>query len=153
MSEINTEQFNYDPDEALKLKNQLCFPLYAAARRITSAYTPVLKPLGLTYTQYIVLLVLWEEDGQSVSDICEKLLLDSGTITPVLKKLEQKGLIVRRRDSGDERILNITVTDKGMALRDKAVNVPERMACSVKLTPEEAVSLCTILHKLLSDAE
>ncbi len=142
-----------DRFDCLRLENQLCFPLYAASREIIRRYKPLLDEIELTYTQYIAMLVIWEHRTISVKDMGARLYLDSGTLTPVLKKLEQKGLIVRRRDSGDERILNITVTDKGMALRDKAVNVPEKMACSVKLTPEEAVSFCTILHKLLSDAE
>lgn len=142
-----------DRFDCLRLENQLCFPLYAASREIIRRYKPLLDEIELTYTQYIAMLVIWEHRTISVKDMGARLYLDSGTLTPVLKKLELKGLIVRRRDSGDERILIITVTDKGMALRDKAVNVPERMACSVKLTPEEAVSLCTILHKLLSDAE
>ena len=132
-----------DRFDCLRLENQLCFPLYAASREIIRRYKPLLDEIELTYTQYIAMLVIWEHRTISVKDMGARLYLDSGTLTPVLKKLEQKGLIVRRRDSGDERILNITVTDK----------VPERMACSVKLTPEEAVSLCTILHKLLSDAE
>ena len=93
----------YDPNEALKLKNQLCFPLYAAARRVTGVYTPYLKPLGLTYTQYIVFMVLWEQDGLQVSEIGERLLLDSGTLTPLLKKMEAQGYLTRTRSKLDER--------------------------------------------------
>jgi len=149
MENYNYTKPEYDPDEALKLKNQLCFPLYAAARRITSAYTPVLKPLGLTYTQYIVLLVLWEEDGQSVSDICEKLLLDSGTITPVLKKLESQGIVERQRCAEDERCVRISLTEAGRELKKQAAQVPLQVASCVRLAPEEAQQLYTLLYKIL----
>ncbi|HAJ66108.1 MAG TPA: MarR family transcriptional regulator, partial [Clostridiales bacterium] len=100
----------YDPAEALKLDNQLCFPLYAAARKVTGLYAPYLKELGLTYTQYIVLLVLWERDGLSLGEIGERLSLDSGTLTPLCKKLETAGLITRRRSEQDERSVRITLT-------------------------------------------
>ena len=101
----------YDYHEAMKLANQLCFPLYAAARNVTGLYTPWLKPLGLTYTQYIVFLVLWEEDGISVTEIGEKLMLDNGTLSPLLKKMEKAGYINRRRSSDDERVVVITLTE------------------------------------------
>ena len=140
----------FDPDEALKLKNQLCFPLYAAARKITSAYTPALKPLGLTYTQYIVMLVLWEEDCQSVSSICEKLKLDSGTITPLLKKLEAEGLVERCRCKDDERCVRILLTEAGRGLKEKAAAVPLKVGSCMSLAPEEAQQLYTILYKLLA---
>nr|MCR5610478.1 MarR family transcriptional regulator [Clostridiales bacterium] len=99
---------DYDYREAMKLANQLCFPLYAAARHVTGLYTPVLKPLGLTYTQYIVFLVLWEKDGQPVGEIGEKLLLDNGTLSPLLKKMEQAGYVRRERSREDERVVVIT---------------------------------------------
>lgn len=136
----------YDP---LRLSNQLCFPLYAAAREIVSRYKPVLGALGLTYTQYIVLLVLWEHGTVSVKEMGQLLHLDSGTLTPVLKKLEQKGLLDRRRDAADERVLNVSVTESGLALRERALSVPEQMACAVSLTPEERDCLSGILQKLL----
>ena len=136
--------------ESLRLCNQLCFPLYAASREIVSRYKPVLDELGLTYTQYIVLLVLWEQGTVSVKELGHQLYLDSGTLTPVLKKLEQKGLLDRRRDTADERILNVTVTEAGLSLRERALSVPERLSCEVPLNEEERACLCGLLHKLLS---
>lgn len=136
--------------ESLLLRNQMCFPLYAAAREIVSRYKPVLDELDLTYTQYIAMLVLWEYGTLSVKELGQQLYLDSGTLTPVLKKLEQKGLLDRRRDTADERILNVTVTDAGLALRERALSVPEQMSCEVSLDAEERVCLCKLLHKLLS---
>ena len=134
----------------LRLANQLCFPLYAAARRVTSAYTPFLKPLGLTYTQYIVFMVLWEKREVTVRDLCSELLLDSGTLTPVLKKLEEEGYITRARCADDERVVTVRVTESGMALREKAVDVPRQMASCVALEPGEAAQLHRILYKILS---
>ncbi len=139
----------YDPNEALKLKNQLCFPLYAAARKIVNAYQPHLKPLGLTYTQYIVFLVLWEEDGLTVSEIGDRLLLDSGTITPLLKKLEEMGYLERRRSSLDERSVEIFLTDPGRALKEKAAKIPLSMVNCTVLTREEAGTLYSLLHKII----
>ena len=110
---------NDDYREAMKLENQLCFPLYAAARNVTGLYTPWLKPLGLTYTQYIVLLVLWEKDGISVTEIGEKLMLDNGTLSPLLKKLENAGYITRQRSREDERVVVIRLTESGRALHDR----------------------------------
>ena len=136
--------------ESLRLCNQLCFPLYAASREIVSRYKPVLDELGLTYTQYIVLLVLWEHGTVSVKELGQKLYLDSGTLTPVLKKLEQKGLLDRRRDTADERVLNVTVTEAGLALRERALSVPERLSCVVPMNAEERACLCGLLQKLLS---
>lgn len=106
----------YDYHEAMKLSSQLCFPLYAAARNVTGLYTPMLKELGLTYTQYIVMLVLWEKDGISVTEIGERLMLDNGTLSPLLKKLEQAGYIERRRSRKDDRVVEITLTEAGKAL-------------------------------------
>lgn len=139
----------YDPDEALKLKNQLCFPLYAAARRVTSVYTPILKPLGLTYTQYIVFLVLWEEDHLPVSEIGERLLLDSGTLTPLLKKMEAQGYLTRTRSKEDERSVLVDLTDKGRALKAEALQIPLQAASCVRLSLEEGKTLYTLLQKLL----
>ncbi|MDO4864076.1 MAG: MarR family transcriptional regulator, partial [Ruminococcus sp.] len=115
------------------------------------AYTPYLKELDLTYTQYISMLVLWEHGTISVKDMGRLLHLDSGTLTPVLKKLEQKGFIERRRDSSDERVLNVSVTEMGLGLRDKALCVPEKIACTLDLTEEEVVFLYGVLHKLLGE--
>jgi len=135
----------------LKLKNQLCFPLYAAARQITSAYTPYLKPLGLTYTQYLVMMVLWEEDGLSVGDICGRLRLDSGTITPLIKKLAAEGLAEKRHCEDDERVVKVFLTDKGKVLEERAKDVPLEMAGCVKLDPADAGELYRLLYKLLGE--
>ena len=141
----------YDYHEAMKLANQLCFPLYAAARNVTGFYTPWLKPLGLTYTQYIVLLVLWEKDGISVSEIGEKLMLDNGTLSPLLKKLEQAGYLTRQRSSEDERVVVITLTEAGKALQEKAKDVPLKAAGCIDLPPEKARTLYALLYELLDN--
>ncbi|MCR4887707.1 MAG: MarR family transcriptional regulator [Ruminococcus sp.] len=135
--------------ESLKLENQLCFPLYAASREIVNRYKTALDNIGLTYTQYITMLVMWEHKCISVRDMGKLLYLDSGTLTPVLKKLEQKGLVLRKRDSSDERLLNVTLTDEGLALREKAVDVPQQVKCTLNLSQEEAIFLYGILQKLL----
>ena len=136
-------------DEAMKLNNQLCFPLYAAARSVTNLYTPWLKPLGLTYTQYIVLLVLWEHDGISVSEIGEKLMLDNGTLSPLLKKMEQAGWVERHRSTEDDRVVIITLTEAGRALRERAKEVPGKVASCIDLPPEKAQTLYVLLYELL----
>ena len=141
----------YDYHEAMKLANQLCFPLYAAARNVTGLYTPLLKPLGLTYTQYIVLLVLWERDGVSVTEIGEKLMLDNGTLSPLLKKLEQAGYVVRQRSLEDERVVVITLTEAGKALQEKAKDVPRKAAGCIDLPPEKARTLYSLLYELLDN--
>ncbi len=138
--------------DSLKLSHQLCFPLYAASREAIKRYRPCLDELGLTYTQYIVMLVFWEERRQNVKALGEKLYLDSGTLTPVLKTLEQKGYLRRYRSTEDERVLNVEITDAGLALREKALGIPERMARNVSLNREESLQLYALLHKLLDDA-
>ena len=138
-----------NPYEALRLENQLCFPLYAAAREIIKRYRPCLEPLGLTYTQYITLMVLWEERRISVRDLGQKLHLDSGTLTPLLKGLEAKGFLRRFRCTEDERILIVELTDEGAALREKAVAVPQQIAGCVRLEPSEAAELYRLLYKLM----
>lgn len=135
--------------ECLRLDNQLCFPLYAAARKITGMYTPLLKPLGLTYTQYIVFLVLWEQDGIPVGDLCRRLCLDNGTVTPLLKKMENQGLLKRERSSEDERKVVVNLTEQGRALREQARSIPEEMGRCVDLEPEEAAELYRLLYKLI----
>ena len=142
---------DYDCQEAMKLANQLCFPLYAAARHVTGLYTPVLRPLGLTYTQYIVFLVLWEKDGQPVGEIGEKLLLDNGTLSPLLKKMEQAGYVRRERSREDERVVVITLTEAGRALREKAMDVPAKVAGCLDLPPEKAQTLYGLLYELLEN--
>ena len=141
----------YDHHEAMKLANQLCFPLYAAARNVTGLYTPWLKPLGLTYTQYIVLLVLWEKDGISVSEIGEKLMLDNGTLSPLLKKMEQAGYVARRRCRKDDRVVEITLTDEGRELQEKAKDIPRQVAGCIDLSPEKAQTLYSLLYELLDN--
>ncbi len=138
-----------NPYEALRLENQLCFPLYAAAREIIKRYRPCLEPLGLTYTQYITMMVLWETRRISVRDLGQKLHLDSGTLTPLLKGLEAKGFLQRFRCAEDERILIVELTDEGAALREKAVAVPQQMAGCVRLEPSEAAELYRLLYKLM----
>ncbi len=141
----------YDYHEAMKLDNQLCFPLYAAARNVTGMYTPWLKPLGLTYTQYIVFLVLWEKDGVSVTEIGEKLMLDNGTLSPLLKKMEQAGYVERRRSRGDDRVVEITLTEAGRALQENAKDIPGNVAGCIELPPEKARTLYDLLHELLEN--
>ena len=141
----------YDYHEAMKLTNQLCFPLYAAARNVTGLYTPWLKPLGLTYTQYIVLLVLWEKDGISVSEIGGKLILDNGTLSPLLKKLEQAGYLTRQRSGEDERVVVITLTEAGKALQERAKDIPLKAAGCIDLPPEKARTLYALLYELLDN--
>lgn len=139
---------NYD---GLKLENQLCFPLYACAREIVKRYKPFLDEIDLTYTQYIAMMVLWEHRQVTSKLLGEKLRLDSGTLTPVLKKLEEKGLVDRARDPQDERNLVVTLTPRGEALRTAAARVPEQMAACVSLEPDEAATLYRLLYKLLGN--
>ena len=141
----------YDHHEAMKLANQLCFPLYAASRRVVSLYTPWLKPLGLTYTQYIVFLVLWEKDGITVGELCDRLMLDNGTLSPLLKKMQQAGYIEKRRSKEDDRVVLITLTDEGRALQDKASDVPGKVAGCIDLPPEKAQRLYALLYELLEN--
>lgn len=138
-----------DAYDALKLENQLCFPLYAASRAVIRQYHPYLSALDLTYTQYIALMVLWQEDGSSVKALSEKLFLDSGTLTPLLKSMEQKGLVTRRRSEKDERSVTVRLTETGWALRDKALEVPGKVAGCVRLDTAEALQLYALLYKLL----
>lgn len=138
-------------DAALLLDNQLCFPLYAASRRIIKLYRPVLDALGLTYTQYITLLALWERDGETVKALGERLFLDSGTLTPLLKKLEVQGLVRRDRSLEDERNVLIWLTAAGRALKTQAAEVPAQIASCVNLSMPDAMELHRILHLLLAD--
>ena len=135
--------------KALCLDSQLCFPLYAAARRVVNLYGPALKELDLTYTQYIVFLVLWETDGIAVGDLCRRLYLDNGTVTPLLKKLEEKGLIRRVRSREDERSVAVFLTEQGRALMERAKDIPSTVGSCISLSPEDAVTLYTLLYKLL----
>ena len=137
----------------LRLENQLCFPLYAASREIIKRYRPFLEELDLTYTQYITMMVLWEEGCISVKALGQKLYLDSGTLTPLLKHLEQKGYLTRRRSGQDERVLLVEITDAGRALRERAVEVPQKMGACVRLTRAEAAALYSLLYKLLREED
>ena len=141
----------YDYREAMKLANQMCFPLYAASRRVIGLYTPLLKPLGLTYTQYIVLLVLWERDGLTVGELCGKLMLDNGTLSPLLKKMQQAGYVERKRNGGDDRVVVVTLTDEGRALQEKAKDIPARVMSCIELPVEKAQTLYGLLYELLGN--
>ena len=142
-------EYNYK--EAMKLANQLCFPLYAAARNVTGLYTPYLKPLRLTYTQYIVFLVLWEKDGVTVSEIGEKLMLDNGTLSPLLKKMEQEGYVKRSRSRDDDRVVEVTLTEKGKEMQEKAKDIPVNVAGCIDLPAEKAQQLYLLLYELLEN--
>ncbi|MCR5252753.1 MAG: MarR family transcriptional regulator [Treponema sp.] len=146
MSDTQNESSKYD---CLLLKNQLCFPLYAASREILRKYTPVLKELDLTYTQYIVMMVLWEEKELKVTELGSRLFLDTGTLSPLLKSMEKKNLLCRTRSKNDERIVMVAITPEGAALKDKALAVPQKMASCVKLSKEETDFLYKILYKII----
>ena len=154
MSDENRKQTETEYPQ-LQLSSQLCFPLYACARKVISAYTPLLKPFGLTYTQYIVLLALGEEeDGkEKVGDVCHKLYLDCGTMTPMLKKMEESGWITRRRCKADERCVYVELTEKGWALREKVKDIPAKLGKCICLQQEEAFELYRLLYKLLDSME
>ncbi len=136
--------------DMLRLENQLCFPLYACSREIVKKYKPYLDELDLTYTQYITMMVMWEKKKINVKELGECLYLDSGTLTPLLKKLEQKGWVTRERARDDERVLIVTLTDKGQLLREKAVDIPHHMSSCVPLQPEESMLLYKLLYKILN---
>ena len=140
-------------NDSLKLENQMCFPLYAASNLIIRKYKPVLDKIDLTYTQYITMLALWENKSINVKELGKKLFLDSGTLTPLLKKLEQKGYIKRERSKEDERNLIINITESGKKLRDQALIVPKEVSKCVNLSPKEAISLYSILYKILDNEE
>ena len=140
-----------DKYNALKLENQLCFPLYACSKEVVRRYKPFLDELDLTYTQYITMMVMWEKGSINVKELGDRIFLDSGTLTPLLKKLESKGYITRERSKDDERNLIVSVTDEGLALRDRAIDVPYKMLQCVRLSREEAAELYRLLYKLLAE--
>ncbi|MBQ4244907.1 MAG: MarR family transcriptional regulator [Clostridia bacterium] len=140
-----------DKYDRLKLDNQLCFPLYACSKEVVRRYKPFLDKINLTYTQYITMMVLWEKNEIGVKALGERLYLDSGTLSPLLKTLEKKGLLERKRDEEDERNLRVRITEKGTALRDDAVDIPLKMGACLNIDAEEAQTLYRILHKLMSD--
>ena len=148
MSELNREPGQYPQ---LLLDNQLCFPLYAAARKVVNEYNPLLKPYGLTYTQYIVFLALWEkEDGKAkVGCLGKRLYLDCGTLTPLLKKMEESGWLTRCRCKADERVVYVSLTEEGWAMREKLKGIPEKVGKCMAMKQEDAAELYTLLHRLL----
>ena len=136
----------------LRLENQLCFPLYAAARKVVNAYGPLLKPLGLTYTQYIAFLALWGKGEETVGELCKTLYLDCGTMTPMLKKMEENGWIERTRSRQDERVVRIRLTQAGWDMREKVRDIPMQVGSCISLKPEDAKSLYGLLYTLLDEA-
>lgn len=139
--------------DSLKLGNQLCFPLYACSKEIVRRYTQFLEPIGLTYTQYITMMVLWEHKSMRSRQIGELLYLDSGTLTPVLKRLEEKGLLTRCRAKDDERNLWVCLTEAGEELKKSAQNIPMAVSQGISLTQEDAVALYGLLHKMLDQMQ
>jgi len=136
--------------DVLKLENQLCFPLYAAARQIVNLYNPAFKPLGLTYTEYIVFMVLWEhENGVTVGELGQILYLNNSTLTPLLKRMESEDYIKRIRCNEDERVVNIYLTQKGWEMRDKALDIPAKVGKCVKLSEEKVSQLYSLLYELM----
>lgn len=139
--------------EQLKFENQVCFPLYAASRTVTAAYRPLLEKLDLTYPQYLVLLLLWEWKALTVKQLGEKLWLDSGTLTPLLKRMEKKGLVRRERSKVDERMVEILLTDAGGQLRRKASKVPGLLLQELRMNAEELMTLKTLLNRIVDHVE
>lgn len=137
--------------DALKLENQICFPMYACSKEIIKKYKPFLVELDLTYTQYITMMVMWEKKKMNVKSLGESLYLDSGTLTPVLKKLETKGYIKRKRAKEDERNLVISITDKGEVLKEKAISIPEKIGACIHMDYTEAQELYSLLYKILDE--
>lgn len=137
--------------DPLKLENQVCFPLYACSREIIKAYRPFLRKIGLTYTQYLVMLLLWSEKKITAKAIGQYLHLDSGTLTPLLKKMEEKNLLCRERLEADERILVVAITSAGDKMREKAARIPAQMASCLAISTEEATLLCQLIYKVLAN--
>jgi len=142
-----------EQQESLKLQNQLCFPLYVIAKEITGLYRPFLDELDITYPQYLVMMVLWENDGLSVNHIGEKLYLDSGTLTPLLKRLETKGFILRKRKKEDERVVEVFITETGKALKAKACEIPEKIYKKIDVSEQDWIDLKTSVLKILNKIE
>lgn len=148
MNNIMKRDPKYD---CLRLDSQLCFPLYACSKEIIRRYKPFLDDLDLTYTQYITMMAMWEHEKMNVKELGKCLFLDSGTLTPVLKKLETKGYLRRERSRTDERNLIVSITEAGIELRERALKVPMEMACCVDLTQEESETLYKLLYKTLGN--
>jgi DNA-binding MarR family transcriptional regulator len=139
--------------DCLRLDNQLCFPLYVCAKEVVRRYKPFLDEVDLTYTQYITMMAMWEHHSLSVKDLGRILHLDSGTLTPLLKKLEDKGYVIRERDPADERVVNITLTDQGERLKDKAKSIPYELGSCINISSEDAVKLVGILRRFMDSFE
>lgn len=147
---MNSQKINEDKKyDILKLDNQLCFSLYVCSKEIIRKYKPLLEPYGLTYTGYIIMMALWEEDDITIKSLGEKLFLDSGTLTPLLKKLESQGYIVRNRSKKDERNVYINLTKKGKDLKKEALCIPEQLICALEVDTDEGKQLINELHKLM----
>ena len=140
-----------EKSESLKLDEQICFPLYVLSKEITGLYRPILEELDLTYPQYLVMMVLWEEDGLAVSHIGEKLFLDSGTLTPVLKRLENKGFINRIRNKEDERVVQLFLTENGKNLRQQACGIPEKLLEQIHVQIEDLKNFKYTLNQLINN--
>ena len=140
-------------NDSLKLENQLCFPIYLCSKEIIRKYTPWLEEIDLTYTQYIVMMYFWEKEKSNVKEIGKTLLLDSSTLTPLLKKLENKGFITRIRSTIDGRNLDIELTEKGRKLKNKAKSIPDKMGKCIDLSKEEAITLYSLMYKVLINVE
>lgn len=138
-----------DPYDVLKLDSQLCFPLYAVSREVVKKYKPFLDQIDLTYTQYITMMVLWEQNEMMVKDLGSKLFLDSGTLTPVLNALEKKGYVTRKRSQTDKRDMYAVLTEAGIALKDQAIEIPAKVGACMPLSPDDAMTLYRILHKMM----
>ncbi|NOI23628.1 MarR family winged helix-turn-helix transcriptional regulator [Vibrio mediterranei] len=145
------KDMKFDQLESLDIDKQVCFALYSASNALTRAYRPILEQIDLTYLQYMTMLVLWKKAPMNVKDIGADLKLDSGTLTPLLKRLEQKGLVKRKRSETDERARMITVTEQGFALREKAMSVPNSIACKAQLELEDALTLKRICEQLTNN--
>ncbi|WP_319480407.1 MarR family transcriptional regulator [uncultured Draconibacterium sp.] len=140
-------------DNVLKLKSQVCFPVYALSREIVNVYRPILEEIDLTYPQYLVMMVLWESEPQKVNQIGDKLNLDNGTITPLLKRIAAKGLISRKRNSKDERVVEISLTESGKQLQTKAAEVPQKVVKAMGITHEDLMQLKELVVKILNRAK
>lgn len=149
MAQTGIDFASASTDDLLKLDNQLCFPLYACSKEVVRRYTPYLEELNLTYTQYLVMMALWEHEVLSVGELGELLYLDSGTLTPLLKKMEEKGFVKRYRSASDERRVNVELTEEGTALKERARAVPIAMGQCVQINSDEAAQLVTLLRKVI----
>ncbi len=140
-------------ENVLTLENQFCFPMYSAANAVVRTYRPLLDKLDLTYLQYLVMMVLWSQNGINVKELGDKLYLDSGTLTPLLKRLEGKGFVERRRGQYDERIRELHLTLQGQALKTEAGKVPESMVCALDMDVEDLIQMKKLCEKLLNNLD